>query len=138
MLAEHHPDWDDETLFQTARLVNAAVMAKIHTIEWTPAILPNHSLNDGMMSNWYGLVTNAFGGKHKHVLEDIPITSRELGGIVGNPQGTFAKYGLSEEFTAVYRLHSLLPDVVHLVDLDGDAHRGRAARPGPGTPGRTG
>ena len=119
LLAERHPTWDDETLFQTARLVNAAVMAKIHTIEWTPAILPNHSLNDGMMSNWYGLVTNAFGGKHKHVLEDIPITSRELGGIVGNPQGTFAKYGLSEEFTAVYRLHSLLPDVVHLVDLDG-------------------
>ncbi len=112
MLAENHPDWDDETLFQTARLINAAVMAKIHTIEWTPAILPNHSLNDGMMSNWYGLITNAFGGLHKHVLEDIPITSRELGGIVGNPQGTFAKYGLSEEFTAVYRMHSLLPDVV--------------------------
>lgn len=119
MLAEHHPDWDDETLFQTARLVNAAVMAKIHTVEWTPAILPNHSLNDGMMSNWYGLITNAFGGKHKHVLEDIPITSRELGGIVGNPQGTFAKYGLSEEFTAVYRMHSLLPDVVNVLDLDG-------------------
>jgi len=119
MLAEHHPDWDDETLFQTARLVNAAVMAKIHTVEWTPAILPNHSLNDGMMSNWYGLITNAFGGKHKHVLEDIPITSRELGGIVGNPQGTFAKYGLSEEFTAVYRMHSLLPDVVNVKNLDG-------------------
>ncbi|TQM57506.1 peroxidase family protein [Humibacillus xanthopallidus] len=119
MLAEHHPDWDDETLFQTARLINAAVMAKIHTVEWTPAILPNHSLNDGMMSNWYGLITNAFGGKHKHVLEDIPITSRELGGIVGNPQGTFAKYGLSEEFTAVYRMHSLLPDVVHVKNLDG-------------------
>ena len=119
MLAEHHPDWDDETLFQTARLINAAVMAKIHTVEWTPAILPNHSLNDGMMSNWYGLLTNAFGGKHKHVLEDIPITSRELGGIVGNPQGTFAKYGLSEEFTAVYRMHSLLPDVVNVMHLDG-------------------
>ncbi len=65
MLAEYHPDWDDETLFQTARLINAAVMAKIHTVEWTPAILPNHSLNDGMMSNWYGLMTNAFGGKRQ-------------------------------------------------------------------------
>jgi hypothetical protein len=119
MLAEHHPDWDDETLFQTARLINAALMAKIHTVEWTPAILPNHSLNDGMMSNWYGLITNAFGGKHKKVLEDIPITSRELGGIVGNPQGTFAKYGLSEEFTAVYRMHSLLPEVVNVKNLDG-------------------
>ena len=25
------PDWDDEQLFQTARLINAALMAKIHT-----------------------------------------------------------------------------------------------------------
>jgi hypothetical protein len=119
MLADAHPDWDDEALFQTARLVNAAVMAKIHTIEWTPAILPNGALTDGMSANWYGLVTNLLGGQRKEVLEEIPITSRELGGIVGNPQGTFAKYGLSEEFTAVYRLHSLLPESLDVVDLDG-------------------
>src|SRR6185369_18069691 len=31
----------DEQVFQTARLINAAVLAKIHTVEWTPAILPN-------------------------------------------------------------------------------------------------
>ena len=36
-----HPDWDDTRLFNVARLVNAAVMAKIHSVEWTPAILPN-------------------------------------------------------------------------------------------------
>ena len=47
-LAEKHPDWGDEALFQTARLVNAAVMATIHTVEWTPAILPNGTLHDGM------------------------------------------------------------------------------------------
>jgi hypothetical protein len=29
----------DEQLFQIARLINAALMAKIHTVEWTPAIL---------------------------------------------------------------------------------------------------
>lgn len=109
-LATAHPDWDDEALFQTARLVNAAVMAKIHTVEWTPAILPNKVLHDGMLANWYGLVTELFGGKR--ALEDIPITNRELGGIIGNPQATFADFGLSEEFTAVYRMHSLLPDSV--------------------------
>ena len=31
--------WDDERLFLTARLVNSALIAKIHTVEWTPAIL---------------------------------------------------------------------------------------------------
>ena len=107
------------------------VMAKIHTIEWTPAILPNHSLNDGMMSNWYGLVTNAFGGKHKHVLEDIPITSRELGGIVGNPQGTFA------EVRAERGVHRRLPAALPAARRrppgrpGRDAHGRRAAGPDP-------
>jgi hypothetical protein len=94
-------------------------MAKVHTVEWTPAILPNHTLHDAMLSNWYGLITNLFGGERKEVLEEIPITSRELGGIVGNPQATFARYGLSEEFTAVYRMHSLLPDEVRVLGPDG-------------------
>ena len=33
------PDLDDEELYDKARLVNAALMAKIHTVEWTPAII---------------------------------------------------------------------------------------------------
>ncbi len=41
MLTQAQPDWDDERLFQQARLINAALMAKIHTVEWTPAILPH-------------------------------------------------------------------------------------------------
>jgi hypothetical protein len=68
-----------------------------------------------MNANWYGLLTSWFGGKDKHTREAIPIDSRELGGIVGGPQGTFARYGLSEEFTAVYRLHSLLPDAFRVI-----------------------
>jgi hypothetical protein len=119
MLAEHHPDWDDEALFQTARLINVGTMARIHTLEWTPAILPNESLLDGMQANWFGLVTSLFGGERKQVLEDIPITSRELGGIVGNVQGECPRYGLAEEFVSIYRLHSLLPDQVRMVDVEG-------------------
>jgi hypothetical protein len=109
-LAVAYPAWGDEELFQTARLINAAVMAKIHTIEWTPAVLPNQTLSEGMRANWYGALTAVFGGDRKQVLEEIPIRNRELGGIIGNPRAHFAKYGLSEEFTAVYRMHSLLPD----------------------------
>ena len=119
MLATAYPTWDDEALFQTARLVNVATMARIHTLEWTPAILPNHTLVDAMWTNWFGLVTALFGGERKQVLEDIPITSRELGGIVGNVQGVCPRYGLAEEFTSIYRMHSLLPDEVHVVDLAG-------------------
>jgi hypothetical protein len=121
MLAEKYPDWDDEALFQTARLINVGLMARIHTLEWTPAILPNESLLDGMHANWFGLVTSVTGGERKQVLEDIPITSRELGGIVGNVQGECPRYGLAEEFVSIYRLHSLLPDEIRLVDVDGHA-----------------
>ncbi len=119
MLSEKHPDWDDEALFQTARLINVGTMARIHTLEWTPAILPNESLLDGMRANWFGLVTSLLGGERKQVLEDIPITSRELGGIVGNVQGECPRYGLAEEFVSIYRLHSLLPDEIRMVDVDG-------------------
>ena len=37
-LRASYPRWSDEELFQHARLVNAALMAKIHTVEWTPAL----------------------------------------------------------------------------------------------------
>lgn len=110
-LAAAHPAWDDERLFQTARLVNAAVMAKIHTVEWTPGILANEKLHEAMLTNWYGMLTTKFGGAKKRA-HAFPIKSAVLGGIVGGEQATFARYGLSEEFTAVYRLHSLLPDEV--------------------------
>ena len=40
-LAKEFPSWDDQQLFTKARLVVSALMAKIHTVEWTPAILPH-------------------------------------------------------------------------------------------------
>jgi Animal haem peroxidase len=59
-LQRANPDWDDNRLFNVARLVNAAVMAKIHTVEWTPAILANRVVNSGVNANWFGLLTNMF------------------------------------------------------------------------------
>lgn len=115
-----HPDWDDERLFQTARLVNSALLAKIHSVDWTPALLANRTVYDGMRVNWYGMLTRWFGGEHPRTLEPIPIDSPELGGIVGGPGVDFARYGLSEEFTAVYRMHSLLPDHVRIGGTNGD------------------
>jgi hypothetical protein len=132
MLHEHHPRMTGDELFLKARLINAAVMAKIHTIEWTPAILPNPALYKGMRANWYGLLTDLFDkDAHPQALEDLRIKNRELGGILGNPVPSAAKYGLSEEFTAVYRLHSLLPDQLRIGDdsLALGATRLRGARP---------
>jgi len=42
-------------LFEIARLVVAAEIAKIHTIEWTPQLLYDEPLNRGMNANWQGV-----------------------------------------------------------------------------------
>src|SRR5205823_1602066 len=38
MLKSENHSWTDEQLFQTARMINAALIAKIHTLEWTTAL----------------------------------------------------------------------------------------------------
>lgn len=46
----------DDALFEAARLVVSAEIAKIHTIEWTPQLLYDEPLFLGMNSNWSGLI----------------------------------------------------------------------------------
>jgi len=100
-----YPTADGEWLFQKARLVNAALIAKIHTVEWTPAILPNPLTVLALRTNWSGLVPGlqkVFPG-----LQDNEL----LSGIPGSPTDHHtAPYSLTEEFASVYRMHSLLPD----------------------------
>ncbi len=47
---------DSDFIFDKARLVNCALMAKIHTVEWTPAILAHPALKIAMNANWWGIV----------------------------------------------------------------------------------
>ncbi|MCY4369341.1 MAG: peroxidase [bacterium] len=123
-LQEAYPDWDDARLFNVARLINAAVMAKIHTVEWTPAILPNRGADSGLNANWYGLFTNLLRtGKNRKTVADINVRNPEMGGVVGNPINKHGQpYGLTEEFVEVYRLHSLLPETITVRSMsDADA-----------------
>ena len=65
-LKQAYPAWSDDELFEHARLVNAALLAKIHTVEWTTAILGHPALQIGMRANWWGLlggrIKTLFGG----------------------------------------------------------------------------
>jgi Animal haem peroxidase len=100
-----YPTWDDEQLFLTARLVNSALSAKIHTVEWTPGILANPVLERAMHANWYGILPQWVRRKFGHVGTEM------IGGIVGSDQEHHtAPYAITEEFISVYRLHPLLPD----------------------------
>jgi hypothetical protein len=105
-LRAEYPLWSDEQLYDHARLVNAALMAKIHTVEWTPAIIAHPTTQLAMRANWWGLVgeraTRRFGRlTHNEVLSGIPASSKSHHGV---------PYSLTEEFVAVYRMHPLLPD----------------------------
>ena len=110
-----YPEWDDARLFNVARLVNAAVIAKIHSVEWTPAILPNRGLESGLNANWYGFFTMLRAGENRKTAADINLRNPEMGGVVGNPINKHGQpYGLTEEFVEVYRLHSLLPETIRI------------------------
>ncbi len=105
-LAKNNPAWNDDQLYESAKLINSAMIAKIHTIEWTPAILPNPITNLAMHVNWSGVVDEDLQQVFKFIGED-----ELLGGIVGSHAEQFgAPYSLTEEFVAVYRMHPLMPD----------------------------
>jgi len=105
-LARAHPNWDDSELFEHARLVNAALIAKIHTVEWTTALLGSPTLQTGMRANWWGLLGERFGRRFGRVSK-----SEEISGIPGSQTWLHgAPYAMTEEFVAVYRMHPLIPD----------------------------
>jgi hypothetical protein len=70
-------------------------------------------------ANWYGILTNLFKyGKDRKTLATINIKNPEMGGVVGNPIDQHGQpFGLTEEFTEVYRLHSLLPETLTLRNI---------------------
>jgi hypothetical protein len=105
-LRRAYRDWSDERIFQTARLIVAALIAKIHTTEWTPAILGTRALEIGMRTNWSGPPNNPFFKAglwliDAHGLKGIPQTTPDHNG---------APYSLTEDFVTVYRMHPLIPD----------------------------
>ncbi|KAK4591573.1 hypothetical protein RGQ29_021680 [Quercus rubra] len=111
--AVYYPDLDDEQLYRHARLVTAAVIAKIHTIDWTVELLKTDTLLVGMRVNWYGLLGKKFKELLGHILGSI------LSGLVGlkKPRDHGVPYSLTEEFVSAYRMHSLLPETLVLRDI---------------------
>jgi hypothetical protein len=163
----------DEEIFQAGRLVVSAMIAKIHTIEWTTQLLYDEPLFRGMNANWFGLfdqeksdvsvvlqkilnhnqsvlsrfLASATGllGRHGQGDESNARYSvlasgagifglgntREEGVLwwkrdawdVANPQDVNgganhfgSPFNFPEEFTSVYRLHPLVPDLIEFRD----------------------
>lgn len=100
------------------RNIIAAVLEKIHTIECTPTLLENEVSNMALNANWLGLRTvvhQFFSGKivpdevHE-IIDEMKVPS-----VINEEYPTAltlfnTPFYMTEEFVAVYRMHSLLPD----------------------------
>lgn len=103
-----------DQIFDKARLINCALMAKIHTVEWTPAILAHPALKIAMNANWWGLA----GETLNKLVGRISKTSEAISGIPGSGAGQDGvPYSLTEEFVSVYRMHSLVPGKFSTINL---------------------
>jgi hypothetical protein len=121
-----HPDWDDEMLFQMARKVNCAQIARIHTIEWTEDLLQHPTLQLGMHADFYGLL----GQRLKCYLMRVsdrhplvhwlltPIRNNDI--IWGMPGSKWehhdGPFQVPKQFRLVYRLHEMVLDNNDIVD----------------------
>jgi hypothetical protein len=112
-LRAHYRGWSDERVYQTARLIVSALIAKIHTVEWTPAILGTEVIDIGLKANWQGPPSQDW-------LTRLGIWLLDANAVQGIPKTTpdhhGAPYSLTEDFTTVYRLHPLLPDDYRFAD----------------------
>ncbi|MCA1683334.1 MAG: heme peroxidase, partial [Actinobacteria bacterium] len=105
-LAATYPAMSDDELYSRARLVTNALIAKIHTIEWTPSVIAHPTTKVAMRANWFGLA-----GERVHNLFGRISGSEVISGIPGSETQHYgAPYCLTEEFVAVYRMHPLVPD----------------------------
>jgi hypothetical protein len=124
-LHAQYPELDDQDLYEKGRLVTSALMAKIHTVDWTPAVIAHPTTVLALRANWWGLegerLDKLLGRRTSNdVLRGIP-------GSATNHHGV--PYSLTEEFVAVYRMHPLIPDEFSLRSIEDDRELRSATLP---------
>lgn len=111
-LRSEYPRMDEDGVYHTARLVVSALIAKIHTVEWTPAILATELIDIGLTSNWEG--------PPKNWLTRLGVWLVDAQALTGIPETLpdhhAAPYSLTEDFVTVYRMHPLIPDDFEIAD----------------------
>jgi Animal haem peroxidase len=117
-LKKAYPSLDDQRLFELGVLVVSALIAKIHTVEWTTCVLRHPALQIGMNANWYGALGETFKDRIGRVGD-----SEVLSGILGSSADHHsAPFSLTEEFVSVYRMHPLIPDDWNFFSVESGEH----------------
>ena len=131
-------------LFEVARLVVSAEIAKIHTVEWTTQLLYNEPLDLATNANWSGLAgkyptvaaalekvlqhLRKFDNDKKNVgwysafatgpgIFGLANDNKDINGGVNHFGSPF---NFPEEFVTVYRLHPMVPDLIEFRELHRD------------------
>ncbi|MGE5302071.1 MAG: peroxidase family protein [Alphaproteobacteria bacterium] len=131
-----YKDVTDDELFEVARLVVSAEIAKIHTLEWTTQLLYDEPFFLAMNANWSGLLET-----HPRVAAALEKVIVQLGKSDKDKQATHwysvfaagpgifglgnkgkdinggvnhfgSPFSFPEEFVTVYRLHPMVPDLI--------------------------
>lgn len=106
--------------FHLARLCVSALVAKIHTIEWTPTLLDNPVAALGLNTNWRGVsAILEYGTQFELQLAYKILGGEQYAPFAGGPDRTQetmfnTTFAMTEEFVAVYRMHPLLPDEMQI------------------------
>ena len=103
--------------FFRIRLINTAQIVRIHTLEWTGAILNTDFINESLIAQWYGEVSP----RVEKILQsmNISIGANSIPTHVKNPPDyRGVPFSLTEEFVSVYRMHSLLPDTIAIRQMN--------------------
>eukprot|EP00568_Trieres_chinensis_P013823 CAMPEP_0183299132 /NCGR_PEP_ID=MMETSP0160_2-20130417/5938_1 /TAXON_ID=2839 ORGANISM="Odontella Sinensis, Strain Grunow 1884" /NCGR_SAMPLE_ID=MMETSP0160_2 /ASSEMBLY_ACC=CAM_ASM_000250 /LENGTH=701 /DNA_ID=CAMNT_0025461311 /DNA_START=72 /DNA_END=2177 /DNA_ORIENTATION=- len=124
VLSSQYPGMSSDELYGTARNIIALILAKIHTLEWTPTLLDNEVSTIGLNINWYGLqavVENFFQGNPvppdiQGIVNSLKVPSVFNGEFPTDLTLFNTPFFMTEEFVSVYRMHPLLPDEI---DVEG-------------------
>eukprot|EP00811_Abedinium_folium_P032483 NODE_5524_length_1761_cov_5.170135.p1 GENE.NODE_5524_length_1761_cov_5.170135~~NODE_5524_length_1761_cov_5.170135.p1 ORF type:complete len:185 (-),score=27.01 NODE_5524_length_1761_cov_5.170135:876-1430(-) len=139
MLRNRQPTWQGTQLYSRVRLINAALLARMHTMEWRTSILSNGVLDLSVLTNWNRLNTLVEPHIDPRTLNPVPdsVTGSVNGtalravlfGIVGGRHkvpvdplsGDDAAFFMTEEFVSVYRMHPLRPEHLSVLGEAGTA-----------------
>ncbi len=125
-LAAAYPGMSSDWYYGKAKLVVAGIKVRIHTGEWTPAVLCQKAISQGLNTNAYGLFQATFTNfedrrMYRGWRPDDPI----FGLVGGRCNDNETRYtGEVEEFPFAYQLHEAMPDKLGIWKI-GDAEPSR-------------
>jgi hypothetical protein len=115
-LAKAYPQMSSDELYGKAKLVIGMIKVRIHTGEWTPAVLPEKAVVRGLNTNIYGVLQSTFKDVEDRKIYRGWRPDHPLFGLAGGrTDDDGSRYnGEPEQFPVAYQLHEAMLDSLKL------------------------